>query len=662
MAVGAATALTEGYRVQSAQVAGKASVAAATAFNTLLDPSDLDASFTVYAAAMARIVNGSRAQASALGGAYYLAHREASGIIGKVPAVAWQGPVTPVALSTSLLVTGPVAVKRALSQGVPLAQALKSAETQTVGAVFRHTANAGRITIAGTALRDPKAVGWARMTDGRPCAFCAMLASRGAVYKSANTAGLAHDTMKYHDKCGCFVVPMYSKDAPLPGIGGDLMDLWDSTRDANGNTNFARFKAAYDEAYPKGSNPGQTLAAALQSSAEKELAARAAKITDAVEAAAAAKAAKIEAKWKGKPAPVAPTAPVKPVTGAKPAAEAWDPWLAKVTARYDALGTGKPFTQSYNYSYVKKVTDPTVARGLTKDALLNLKSGKYIDDALYQEALDLLDAAANPSAEALAAYEKALRSYKNLSTRHKRYLAEWREANGVVGGQLTGMDDALQHLSNDDGVDWADRSLPVATGAERQAVQAYTGSSYQPWNADLRAAGEGELPSTSYYRESTALADAAMQPIPEAVLVRRGTFFDEFEFPTVGRVADKYSIPPPDPKDLIGTVQTQYGYMSTSVGKRAAFAGNPVNMDLKLPAGHRAAWARPYSSFRAENELLLSRKTRFFIHDVYADESGKWIVEAEVLPEGVDPASLAGHPTLPRTLDARPRLDPKYLQ
>ena len=66
----------------------------------------------------------------------------------------------------------------------------------------------------------PKA--WARvLTGAENCGFCVVLASRGAVYKSARAAGVARASQvmnapdatgylnTYHDNCDCLVVPVY---------------------------------------------------------------------------------------------------------------------------------------------------------------------------------------------------------------------------------------------------------------------------------------------------------------------------------------------------------------------------------------------------------------------------------------------------------------------
>lgn len=55
---------------------------------------------------------------------------------------------------------------------------------------------------------------WARVTTSlRPCAFCVMLASRGAVYKSEASA-FGFNASQYHDNCHCIVVPIVEGGEP----------------------------------------------------------------------------------------------------------------------------------------------------------------------------------------------------------------------------------------------------------------------------------------------------------------------------------------------------------------------------------------------------------------------------------------------------------------
>lgn len=60
--------------------------------------------------------------------------------------------------------------------------------------------------------RDKRALGWARQSrTGTPCGFCAMLISRGAVYRSEDSAAFSEGDL-YHDNCKCFAVPVWTND------------------------------------------------------------------------------------------------------------------------------------------------------------------------------------------------------------------------------------------------------------------------------------------------------------------------------------------------------------------------------------------------------------------------------------------------------------------
>lgn len=72
------------------------------------------------------------------------------------------------------------------------------------GAAQRLVLQAARTTIVRSAGRDPVRRGFARVPAGATCAFCTMLASRGFVYATEESAGKYND---WHDKCDCDVVP-----------------------------------------------------------------------------------------------------------------------------------------------------------------------------------------------------------------------------------------------------------------------------------------------------------------------------------------------------------------------------------------------------------------------------------------------------------------------
>lgn len=76
--------------------------------------------------------------------------------------------------------------------------------TKAQGGLQRIVANAGRDTIAGSSVRDPRAKGWHRVGSGHSCEFCIMLIGRGEVYREATAFFDAHD------HCNCSAEPAWS--------------------------------------------------------------------------------------------------------------------------------------------------------------------------------------------------------------------------------------------------------------------------------------------------------------------------------------------------------------------------------------------------------------------------------------------------------------------
>jgi hypothetical protein len=140
-----------------------------------------------------------------------------------------------------------------------------------LGGLSRIVLNGGRDTISDAVAADPATPTFARHASANACAFCAMVASRGAVYTSAASAGVvvgrgaALSTNigrtkgrkaqgiktrgkrslgdKYHDFCHCTAVPVWPgqeyQEAPYvakwrdayanaPGTPGEALNLKDT--------------------------------------------------------------------------------------------------------------------------------------------------------------------------------------------------------------------------------------------------------------------------------------------------------------------------------------------------------------------------------------------------------------------------------------------------
>lgn len=235
--------LTEAHRSEQAAIRARVAADTAAAWR-LLNLADLDASTPGWLAVMLALIGVHRADSAQAAARYYREHRaaELADQPGEHPPAADVRPERHAvpnrpAATTSLLVTGPSAIKAATSRGVPPEQASATALARVTGAAARHALAGGRAVLREAVAADPAALGWIRVTDADPCGFCAMLASRGPVYKTRDAAQWADGTagQAFHDGCACTVEPVYDLSAPWPGRAAEFAALWaDATAGLSG--------------------------------------------------------------------------------------------------------------------------------------------------------------------------------------------------------------------------------------------------------------------------------------------------------------------------------------------------------------------------------------------------------------------------------------------
>jgi hypothetical protein len=155
-------------------------------------------------------------------------------------------------VATNLVVNGPVKVKAAMPG--PEQDLMEAAQVQSTGAAIRQAANGGREVTKQAVKRDRIAIGWARVTDAAPCYYCALLASRGAVYKEnsfaasdqrfkANPDGsglnpeMYNDVAKVHDNCRCMLRPVYFKYQAMDSEAKHYLRLWNKVAGGRSNAN-----------------------------------------------------------------------------------------------------------------------------------------------------------------------------------------------------------------------------------------------------------------------------------------------------------------------------------------------------------------------------------------------------------------------------------------
>jgi len=107
-------------------------------------------------------------------------------------------------------------------------------------------ADVGRTTIVDNSRRDPEAEGWARipepgLSESGTCYFCAMLASRGAVYQSESTADF-----EAHPGCKCHAEVIFGRYEPSQTVQ-HWVDMWKtSTKGRHGADARAAFRQAVE--------------------------------------------------------------------------------------------------------------------------------------------------------------------------------------------------------------------------------------------------------------------------------------------------------------------------------------------------------------------------------------------------------------------------------
>ena len=211
------------------------------------DIRNIDASWEALRPAVMALINSGRVVAQALAQAYFDEFRRLEGIAGAAPTIAPLGDSWRQRALISLEVTGPSAAKALLAQARQ--DAAQVAFIRVSGVVSRYTLEAGRETVLAGVQEDRLSIGWQRVTDGLPCAFCAMLASRGPAYKSRQSA-----SFDAHDHCACTVEPVYHRQSEWPGRNREFLGMWnESTRGVHGSkASQNAFRRFYEQTQLKG--------------------------------------------------------------------------------------------------------------------------------------------------------------------------------------------------------------------------------------------------------------------------------------------------------------------------------------------------------------------------------------------------------------------------
>lgn len=103
------------------------------------------------------------------------------------------------------------------------------AGNSAAGEVHKTALDAGRRALDTAVRSDRRIRSVARGLGPNPCAFCAMLASRGFAYYSAGSAGVNGDSIRiFHENCNCYPIFRWVDEAemPLPERNAYFQEMW----------------------------------------------------------------------------------------------------------------------------------------------------------------------------------------------------------------------------------------------------------------------------------------------------------------------------------------------------------------------------------------------------------------------------------------------------
>jgi hypothetical protein len=173
----------------------------------LILPSRLRESVPDWLAAMNAVVAQYARTSAALAAEFYDAQREAAGVPGPFTVPLADPPPeeqTTASLRWATKDLWPREPEAATpAQLEPLDVRLEQAEKKAEQVAQKLVADTGRGTVQAAVRQDRQATAWARSAARGACAFCKMLALRGAVF--------AQDTADFraHDGCHCGVIPVF---------------------------------------------------------------------------------------------------------------------------------------------------------------------------------------------------------------------------------------------------------------------------------------------------------------------------------------------------------------------------------------------------------------------------------------------------------------------
>lgn len=222
----------------------------------LLNPARLQESFPTWLSAADEVVTQYGDMAASLAAEFFEAERDAAGIAEAfTPGMAGRPPPEQVEASLRWAAHG-IWTPDSDVQVEPLDVRLDAAERQAEAVAQKLVLDQGRETIRQAVREDRQAVGYARAAALGACAFCALMASRGAVYATAESAGREANerfsgdagVAKFHDNCHCAIVPIFrGQRFELSRHAAEWDRLYRERAQGYPGDQLRRFRAAFKE-------------------------------------------------------------------------------------------------------------------------------------------------------------------------------------------------------------------------------------------------------------------------------------------------------------------------------------------------------------------------------------------------------------------------------
>ncbi|NEW34873.1 hypothetical protein GV791_20255 [Nocardia cyriacigeorgica] len=227
-------------------------------------------------------------------------------------------------------------------------------------------------------------------------------------------------------------------------------------------------------------------------------------------------------------------------------------------------------------------------------------------------------------------------------SRHLDYLARedaiYRPLRPLIRDlQIT--PDLLRHLSHRNDLTPEQRRAMHAVMSDRNPLRRMSELRH---NADFYYGMEqtfGTTPTMRVLEAHTRELDRALtRPLPERVEAIRG--LRTVEFMTVDDLGTELGAAG-SPHDLVGTIQTERSYISSSLGATPPpHFNHQYRLELDVPAGIPGIWMGARSRFPDQRELVLPRGLRYRIVEVVENPQDaryagvKYVLRAVVIPPG----------------------------